>query len=379
MLKYWIWLTSLLPPAKISRLMQCYATPEDVYFANEKELPDFLTPEDRDLLSKKSFDIAELILEQCDIKKIDIITLQDAQYPPQLRDIDDPPGVLYTKGSLNLLSIEPAIGIVGTRDATPYGLNTAAIFSYNLAKNGMFVVSGMAKGIDTLAHQGALRAGKPTVAVLGCGADVVYPSENESLYNDIISTGAVITEFPPGTHPIGSNFPRRNRIISGLSVGVLVVEAPFRSGALITARVAREQGRDVFAVPGSIDAPNSVGCNKLIREFAMLASEPSDILSEYILQYPVELGGKPITPKMPVPEPPKKQLPQPPPQKPKPIDIPLTPVQAEIINALRRRALTPDEICAAVKHGMQEVLSELTMLEIAGVVTSNTAGVFTCA
>ena len=378
MLKYWLWLTSMLPPLKVAKLMRRYATPEEVYFAGEKELGelDFLAPEDIEALSKKSFDMAEHILEQCDIKNIGIVTLQDARYPRALRDIDDPPGVLYIKGSLNPLAIEPAVAIVGTRGATPYGLNAAAMFSYNLAKSGMVIVSGMAKGIDTLAHQGALRANKPTAAVLGCGADVVYPSENESLYNDIINLGAVISEFPPGTRPLGVNFPRRNRIMSGLGVGVLIVEAPLKSGALITARVAREQGRDVFAVPGGIDAPNSIGCNRLIRDYAVLAAEPADILGEYILQYPVELGPKREAPSLPKTEPPRRQLPAAPPPVQRPIDVPLTEIQAEIVNALRSGPLGPDDICSGVKAEMREVLSELTMLEIAGVVAGNPAGIY---
>jgi len=384
MLKYWLWLTTLMPPIKVAKLMQRFATPEEVFFAGEKELSalGFFTPEDIEMLSKKSFDLAEHILEQCDIKNIGIITMQDAHYPRRLRDIDDPPGVLYIKGSLSPLSIEPAIGIVGTRDATPYGLNAAAMFSYNLAKSGFIVISGMAKGIDTIGHQGALRANRPTVAVLGCGADVIYPSENEPLYNDIINLGAVITEFPPGTRPLGTHFPRRNRLISGLGVGVLIIEAPLKSGALITARVAQEQGRDVFAVPGAIDAPNSVGCNKLIRDFAALAAEPSDILSEYILQYPVELGARHEAPKLPVTEPAKKLPPSvgagsARPITPKPIDAELTETQAEIVKALRNGPLSPDDICAAVEIEMRKVLAELTMLEIEGVIASNSAGIYT--
>jgi DNA processing protein len=378
MLKYWLWITSLLSPLKTAKLMQRFATPEEVYFANERVLSklDFITPEDIEILSKKSFDLTEHILEQCDIKNIGIITMQDAHYPRRLKDIDDPPGVIYIKGSLNPLSIEPAIGIVGTRDATPYGLSATAMFSYNLAKSGMIIISGMAKGVDTIAHQGALRANRPTIAVLGCGVDVVYPSENESLYNDIINLGAVISEFPPGTRPLGTNFPRRNRLISGLSVGVLITEAPLKSGALITARVAQEQGRDVFAVPGAIDTPNCMGCNQLIRDFATLAAEPSDILNEYILQYPVELGARRETPKLPTPEPVKKQLPPLSAAVAKPIDIPLNETQAEIVNALRKGPLSPDEICAAVEIEMREILSELTMLEIEGVITSNNSGIY---
>jgi DNA processing protein len=382
MLKYWLWLTALMTPLKTAKLMQRFATPEQVFFASKKEFLElgFLATEDIELLSKKSFDMSEHILEQCDIKNIGIITMQDAHYPRRLRDIDDPPGVLYIKGSLNALSIEPAVGIVGTRDATPYGLNAAAMFSYNLAKSGLVIISGLAKGIDTIAHQGALRANRPTVAVLGCGADVVYPSENEPLYNDIINLGAVITEFPPGTRPLGAHFPKRNRLISGLSVGVLIVEAPLKSGALITARVAQEQGRDVFAVPGAIDAPNSVGCNRLIRDFAVLASEPSDILSEYILQYPVELGARRETPKLPKAEPHKGEPRSSagahcaPPQA--AISAELTDTQAAIVKILRKGPLSPDDICAALEIEMREVLSELTMLEIEGAVVSNSAGIY---
>ena len=378
MLKYWIWLTTHLSPQKVSSIMRRFASPEEVFFASESELLslELLTPEEINALSSKSFDMTERILEKCEIADIGIVTYQDALYPPRLRDIDSPPGVLYIKGSLSPLSIEPGLAIVGTRDATPYGIEAAAMFSYNLAKSGMVIVSGMAKGIDAFAHKGALRAGKPTVAVLGCGADVVYPLENETLYNDIISLGAVITEFPPGTRPLGAHFPQRNRIISGLSAGVLVAEAPLRSGALITARTAQEQGRDVFAIPGNIEAPNSAGCNRLIREYAILASQPMDILSEYINQYPVQLGAKQEKPKLPAVEEPKKKLPPPNPAKPKAEDRDLNETQAKIVKALRKEPLSPDDIIAATGLGMRETLTELTMLEIEGVVTSNTAGVY---
>lgn len=183
--------------------------------------------------------------------------------------------------------------MVGTRDCTPYGVSCAEKLGHGLAAGGAVVVSGLARGIDSAALRGALRAGGTVAAVLGNGTDVIYPPENQYLYEDVAAAGALVSEYPPGTPPDGRHFPVRNRILSGLSLAALVVEAPERSGALITAGTALEQGRDVFAVPGPIDAPASVGCNRLIRDGAGLASDAWDILREYEARFPDKLrrGG----------------------------------------------------------------------------------------
>lgn len=209
-----------------------------------------------------------------------LVTLADDDYPAQLKKLPDAPPVLYIKGTL-LQADERALGIVGTRKATTYGRDAAHSFAKALSENGITVVSGLAQGIDAAAHRGALDGRGRTFAVLGCGIDRIYPQEHQRLAFEIIQHGALISEFPIGTPPEARNFPRRNRIISGLSLGVLVVEAPDKSGAIITATVAAEQGRDVFAVPGNIFSPTNRGTNRLIQDGAKLVMDVVDILDEF--------------------------------------------------------------------------------------------------
>ena len=218
-----------------------------------------------------------------------VLTLADAAYPPQLLEIADPPILLYAKGCIGLLA-GASVAIVGSRNASDQGLANAEGFSAALTEAGLTIVSGLALGIDTAAHQGSLRAAAAaaaaanrdcaTVAVIGTGIDIVYPSRNRALAHAIAEAGCLLSEYPLGTPAIASNFPRRNRIISGLSRGVLVVEAAARSGSLITARMAVEQGRDVFAIPGSIHSPLARGCHQLIRQGAKLVESAQDILEE---------------------------------------------------------------------------------------------------
>lgn len=210
---------------------------------------------------------------------IKIIKYTDSEYPAFLREISDAPVVLYVYGN-GLENIDPSIAIVGSRKASVYGMSIAEKFAARLAEYGICIVSGLARGIDTAAHQGCLRAGGITVAVLGCGLGVEYPKENVSLKEEIAERGAVISEFPMQTNPLPYNFPRRNRIVSGLSRGVIVVEAAEKSGALITADFALEQGRDVFAVPAMIDHPNSLGTHRLIKEGAKLITSVEDVLDD---------------------------------------------------------------------------------------------------
>jgi len=208
-----------------------------------------------------------------------LLTLADATYPRLLLEIADPPTVLYLRGQAELLS-HPALGVVGSRNATPQGLQTAESFSRALAAQGLAIVSGLALGIDAAAHRGALAAEGKTIAVIGTGADRLYPARNRELALSIAERGLILSEFPLGTPAIASNFPRRNRIISGLTKGVLVVEAAPESGSLITARLAGEQGREVFAIPGSIHSPVARGCHKLIKQGAKLVETAQDILDE---------------------------------------------------------------------------------------------------
>lgn len=211
---------------------------------------------------------------------IDVVTIEEEVYPEMLKNIYNPPYILYAKGDISLLK-KDIIAIVGSRAATMYGKKVAFELGQGLATNNIVTISGMARGIDTEAHKGALAADGQTIAVLGSGINVIYPKENTNLYKDIVEKGVVISEFPPFVPPEPGNFPRRNRIISGLSYGVVVVEAKIKSGALITVDFALEQGRDVFAIPGPITSKNSAGTNNLIKQGAKLVSSIEDILEEY--------------------------------------------------------------------------------------------------
>ena len=208
-----------------------------------------------------------------------IVTLADPDYPPSLLEIADPPTLLYVKGDASLLA-RPSLAIVGARSATAQGAANAQAFAEALARAGLTIVSGLALGIDTAAHRGALEAGGATIAVIGTGADRVYPARNRTLAHRIAEHGVIVGEFPLGTPPVAANFPRRNRIIAGLARGVLVVEAATNSGSLITARLAAENGREVLAIPGSIHAPLSRGCHRLIRDGAKLVETADDVLDE---------------------------------------------------------------------------------------------------
>ncbi len=208
-----------------------------------------------------------------------ILTLADPAYPSALLEIPDPPSVLYVRGNKDLLK-QPGLAVVGSRNATPQGMQTAENFAKYLAAQNLTIISGLALGIDAAAHRGALAAGGKTIAVIGTGADRLYPARNKDLATEIARHGLIVSEFPLGTPATAANFPRRNRIISGLSRGVLVVEAAPESGSLITARMAGEQGREVFAIPGSIHSPVARGCHKLIKQGAKLVETAQDVLEE---------------------------------------------------------------------------------------------------
>ncbi len=217
-----------------------------------------------------------------------VVTLADAEYPQALLQTPDPPPLIYVKGRLDLLN-QPAIAIVGSRNATAQGNLTAESFATALSNAGLAVVSGLALGIDAAAHRGGLAGLSSTVAVVGTGLDKVYPARNRDLAHAIVEKGAIVSEFPLGTPPLAANFPRRNRIISGMTRGCLVVEAAMSSGSLITARIANELGKDVFAIPGSIHSTLSKGCHVLIKQGAKLVDDAADILGE--LRLPVPVGG----------------------------------------------------------------------------------------
>ncbi|RLE13944.1 DNA-protecting protein DprA [Candidatus Aerophobetes bacterium] len=266
----------------VNRLLEEVGSPEKIFTTPleklsqvskiDKRIIDFIKNKIPKICLCKDYELIQKL-------GIKIITWKDPLYPRSLKSIFDPPFLLYLRGELKKED-EKAVAMVGTRRATNYGKIAARKLARELARSGITIVSGMARGIDTCAHEGALEEGGRTVAVLGCGVDVVYPPENRSLMEQIIKQGAVISEFSLGTEPLARNFPRRNRIISGLSMGVVVVEAPLKSGALITVDYALEQGREVFAVPGVITSPYSRGTNRLIKEGAKVVEDVYDILEE---------------------------------------------------------------------------------------------------
>lgn len=279
----WIRLTLVpgLGGAGLRKLLAAHGLPQYVLSAGR-----------RALAAQVGEDLADRILEIPDRNLLErtfewaahpghsIVSLADAGYPPQLLEIADPPALLYVRGNAELLA-RRSLAIVGSRNATPQGIANAEKFARHFSDAGLPIVSGLALGIDAAAHRGALAGRSSTIAVLGTGIDVVYPERNSQLTEEIATHGVIVTEFPIGAPPARENFPRRNRIISGLSRGVLVVEAAISSGSLITARMAADQGRDVYSVPGSIHSPLSKGCHALIKQGAKLVETAEDVLSEY--------------------------------------------------------------------------------------------------
>lgn len=287
---YYFWLSTIngLNSKKISRIIEYFGELKDAWQGTYEDFLSIkgITPSlAESIIARRNGD--KLLKEISDIesKGINIITIDNKEYPEKLKDIYDPPFILYIKGELSRCS--RYIAVVGSRKCTAYGRMVAKNISKLLSDYGIGIVSGMARGIDTEAHLGALDANGITWAVLGCGCDVVYPPENKNMMEEIEKKGAIISEYIPGTKPYPSNFPARNRIISGLSDGVLVVEAGEKSGALITVEFALEQGRDVFAIPGSILSKPSMGTNKLIKDGARMVTDVTDILEEICIEYNV--------------------------------------------------------------------------------------------
>ncbi len=403
-LKYWVWLSAMtdMRPKTRSRLIEAFLDPEKIFLADDKQLSEHceLTDFERALLSDKSLKRAEEILEICTQNGYGIITVRDAAYPKRLANIFDPPVALFTRGRLPAIDEQAAIAVVGTRNATPYGIKMGRGIGYELTRGGGLVVTGLAAGVDSAAAEGALRAGGGCIGVLGCAIDDVYPKYNNVLYDDVALAGALVSEYPPKTAGHSRFFPERNRIISGLSVGVTVIEAPFGSGALITANLAADQGREVFAVPGNADAPKCRGSNALIRDGAMLVTTGWDVLGEFESRFPdklakPDLSRKPDFDSMEESEheaverrqkyPPetgrgfvklrertaRKSI-----DKPKAreyIDLKeqlagLNDAQLKIISAMDEKAKHVDDIIDATGLPASTVLSELTVLQIKGFV-----------
>ncbi len=327
------------------RLLEQFDSPERVLRATEGELSRVRGVSAAAAASIKSHDYRPFAERECEAvarSGARIVTFVSEDYPKVLLEIPDPPPMLYVKGELR--GSETAVAMVGSRRASTYGLLTTARLSTDLAGHGITVVSGMARGVDTAAHRGALAAGGRSIGVLGCGIDVLYPPENRKLFEEMAEKGALVSEFPMGTSPLAENFPRRNRIISGMSRGVLVVEATENSGSLITAQFALEQGREVFAIPGNINSSSSRGGNRLIKQGAKLVECVEDILEEL----PDRAGLRAPVPAVP--------------------DFGLTPREAALYTLLAESPLHIDEII--VKSGLTvgEVSATLLRLELKGAV-----------
>lgn len=373
---YWLWLAArpgMTEREKLAVLLH-FGSPEDCYYAESYSKIEGLSKAALESLSDKDLKEAEGILAACEKKKIHILTFGQEAYPSFLRNIIDPPLVLYYRGILPDFDREPMIGIVGTRKASAYGMTTARQMGRQIAAHGGIVVSGMAEGIDAMATWGALDAGKMAVGVLGNGVDRVYPVCNRELYRKMEQHGCLISEYPPGTAPARWNFPKRNRIISGLSCGVLVVEAPKKSGALITARQALEQGRDVFVVPGNIGVSSCEGSNALLKDGAALVTSGWDVIGEYACRYPDKIQ-KEILPaaqaddKIVV----DNELP--------PLYSDLENIAADlsdtekaILSAIGTQEQLIDTVIAKTGLSSSDVLAALTMLEVSGYVTTRPGG-----
>jgi DNA processing protein len=333
-------------PVRVRALLDRFGTPEAILEARRPDLMQVTGVGEevaRNITGWRDALNLEAELERIEQAGIRVVTREDADYPVNLREIYDPPLVLYVRGTLSERD-QLSIGIVGSRRATIYGREMAKKLSAQLARVGVTVVSGLARGVDTAAHTGALQGKGRTVAVIGCGIDVVYPPENKKLAGEIVEKGgAIVSEFPFGSPPDAQNFPMRNRIISGWSTGVVVVEADIKSGALITAKQAHDQGREVFAVPGRADSPLSRGTNRLIKDGAKLTEDVEDILGEFQYLFPKEDPAQPVA-------------------------MELSEIESKIVAAIGQEEVLMDEIIRATGLTSAAVSATLLGLEMKRVV-----------
>lgn len=332
--EYWLSL-NLVPGLRLNdvrKLIAVFGSAREIFSKNKKEFP-----------IEKIEPILRKELKELEKKKLSYIALSDKEYPEFLKEIPDPPVVLYVNGGL-LKDDSFSLSIVGARRASLYGMDVAEKFSSDLARCGFTIVSGLARGIDTTVHRSALKAGGRTIAVLGSGVDVVYPPENRKLAESISENGAVISEFPLGTKPFFQNFPRRNRIISGLTKGTIVVEAGMKSGSLITAGLALDQGRDVFAVPGKAFSDQNKGAHTLIKQGAKLVDNVFDVLEEFNIDK--EKISNLVNNKV----------------------LQVNDEEKKVITALSDEPKHIDFICRELNSSVQKMLGILTQLELKGLV-----------
>ena len=412
---FWIWLSLACGVAskEFGKLVSRFDDAYDLYAMSEEEIEriDAIGEKLKLRLSDKRMEEAEQIFEDCRRHGVSIVTYADKNYPPKLRLIENPPVVLYVLGEIRGLESHPSVAVIGTRKMSEYGRKTAFRLSYELALAGAVVVSGLALGVDGVAACGALEAKGNTIAVLGCGVLVDYPKAHRKLKSKIVGHGAVVSEYPPYAPAVPRNFPTRNRIISGICHGTLLIEGTASSGSMITARLAIGQGRQLFAVPGKIGDALSEGPNLLIREGAYAALESMDILKQYEFLYRENLnfralhasqlpdcdetlrrfgvptnyeegkrGGSTRTDSMRVlPKQASKKAPEPTPiEPPKPTEpsVPLSPVEQRVLERMPMdKPIAPDALVGD-GCGIGEVLTALTMLELYGVVTSLPGGLY---
>ncbi len=384
---------------RVYRALKIFDSAEDIFNADRKFFLDSGFKEDQidSFFSKNTAD-AEKYLEYCEKNGIKIITYYDETYPSQLREIEEPPAILFVKGELPPMRSCPTLGIVGTRECSPYGGKFAAALAYELAQIGFIIVSGMARGIDTYAHKGALLAGGQTVAVLPSGVDIATPSSNVELYARICDSGAVVSEYLPKTQCRPYNFHLRNRVISGLSQGISVVETGLKGGSMITVRHALEQGKMIFAVPGSPSSKTSEGTNHLLRDGATLCTGSEDVISEYEIFFGQKFErpkrSAKISETVHVPEPQKTKEPAPKKARPAPVKaseekkpesvaspIPkpilycaLSEKEELVLNALKDGPLSVDAVCDITGIIFPQVVSILNGFEMNGYVESLPGG-----
>jgi len=346
--KYYIWL-NLIPgigAKTIVKLKEYFGSIENVWVASKSDLfgipgiAKILTPI---LDTKYKYDAEEYIHKLKDTG-IRLISIEDDEYPDMLRNIHEPPQILHARGTIKLNEYK-AIAVVGARKATRYGTDMAKQIAYELALRNVSVVSGMARGVDTFAHKGALEARGTTIAVMGCGIDIAYPPENKELIEKVSKQGIVVSEYLLGAEPVPGHFPARNRIISGLSMGVVVIEAGEKSGSLITADLALEQGREVFAVPGNADSSSSKGTNTLIKQGAKLVTSVEDILEEFFELKNVKIKSKE-----------NQELKG------------LNTDEKNIIDKLDSGSVHIDVLSRATGYSVQKINTTLMMLELRGIV-----------
>ncbi len=357
----WMHLKQSLIPREAMRLLRRFGTAEKVFLADKDTYQSFgiTNPVLLRALMDKKIDAANREIETARKLGISLLGYGLDGYPSILNEIEDPPIVLYVRGDISVLHNRNAFCIVGTRKSTVYGMSAALGMAEQLGRCGMVIVSGVAIGIDSAAHRGAVRGGGKTIGIMGCGLNVDYPADNVEVRNAIIQNGALISEFPLDTPPIPSNFPIRNRLLSAFSLGVAVMEAGEKSGALITAKYAAEQGRDVYALPGNISSPMSAGTNQLIQDGASVLLSADAILTEYIMRYPSYFHVQEYLNEKAeedIPAETNTSL-----QK-----TNTTEAETKLLRVLTKEPVHVNEVCRLLGLPVQDVQSALTMLQIKG-------------